>query len=164
MEENETFIYIIPMFYIYDLTTFTTRFFTSGSTNVITSKFEMHNMLFIIERFDIDSVVLILSSNSIHFPVVYLATMSLSSIITTTNPLNTLTKSPSRSLTPTFALPSQSPPFIPKITTTFPFPPYRPYGPHPPPLHHHPPHFNILTTRDGERTHAHTCERACGVG
>lgn len=35
------------------------------------------------------NVVLILSPNSIHFPVVCLAVMSLGAIITTTNPLNT---------------------------------------------------------------------------
>ncbi|KAL2326278.1 hypothetical protein Fmac_025336 [Flemingia macrophylla] len=61
MKENKTFICIDRIFYIYDLTTFSTGFLTSGSTNVIKYKFEMHNMLSVIERLDTIYLPLVLS-------------------------------------------------------------------------------------------------------
>lgn len=51
MEENETFICTVPMFHIYGLVAFATGLLASGSTIVVLSKFEMHDMLSSIERF-----------------------------------------------------------------------------------------------------------------
>lgn len=51
MEENETFICTVPMFHIYGLVAFATGLLASGSTIVVLSKFEMHDMLSAIERF-----------------------------------------------------------------------------------------------------------------
>ncbi|KAL2326276.1 hypothetical protein Fmac_025334 [Flemingia macrophylla] len=56
-----------------------------------------------------DNMVFILSLNSIHFPVVCLATMSLGTVITTTNPINTLAKLLSKLSALTSTSPSQSP-------------------------------------------------------
>ncbi|KAL2318865.1 hypothetical protein Fmac_032741 [Flemingia macrophylla] len=51
MEENETFICTVPMFHIYGLAAFATGLLASGSTIVVMSNFEMHDMLSAIERF-----------------------------------------------------------------------------------------------------------------
>ncbi|TKY57585.1 4-coumarate--CoA ligase 5 [Spatholobus suberectus] len=51
MEENETFICTVPMFHIYGLAVFATGLLASGSTIVVLSKFEMHDVLSAIERF-----------------------------------------------------------------------------------------------------------------
>ncbi|XP_027330824.1 4-coumarate--CoA ligase-like 5 [Abrus precatorius] len=51
MEEGETFICTVPMFHIYGLVAFATGILASGSTIVVLSKFEMHDMLSAIERF-----------------------------------------------------------------------------------------------------------------
>ncbi|KAK7280795.1 hypothetical protein RJT34_25862 [Clitoria ternatea] len=51
MEEVETFICTVPMFHIYGLVAFATGLLAAGSTIVILSKFEMHDMLSAIERF-----------------------------------------------------------------------------------------------------------------
>ncbi|KAK7283780.1 hypothetical protein RIF29_13526 [Crotalaria pallida] len=50
-EELQTFICTVPMFHIYGLVAFATGLLASGSTIVVLSKFEMHDMLSSIERF-----------------------------------------------------------------------------------------------------------------
>ncbi|KAJ1424224.1 AMP-dependent synthetase/ligase [Sesbania bispinosa] len=50
-EEQQTFICTVPMFHIYGLAVFATGLLASGSTVVVLSKFEMHDMLLSIEKF-----------------------------------------------------------------------------------------------------------------
>ncbi|XP_061346920.1 probable CoA ligase CCL5 [Gastrolobium bilobum] len=50
-DEEETFICTVPMFHIYGLVAFATGLLISGSTIVVLSKFEMHDMLLAIEKF-----------------------------------------------------------------------------------------------------------------
>ncbi|RDY12997.1 4-coumarate--CoA ligase-like 5, partial [Mucuna pruriens] len=62
------------------------------------------------------NVVLILSPNSIHFPVVCLAVMSIGAIITTTNPLNTTREIAKQIADSKPVLAFTIPPLLPKIT------------------------------------------------
>ncbi|KAK7382909.1 hypothetical protein VNO78_28573 [Psophocarpus tetragonolobus] len=50
-EDHETFICTVPMFHIYGLVAFATGLLASGSTIVVLSKFEMHDMLSAIQTF-----------------------------------------------------------------------------------------------------------------
>ncbi|XP_014504631.1 4-coumarate--CoA ligase-like 5 [Vigna radiata var. radiata] len=49
--DTETYICTVPMFHIYGLVAFATGLLASGSTIVVLSKFEMHDMLSAIQRF-----------------------------------------------------------------------------------------------------------------
>ncbi|KAK1392970.1 4-coumarate--CoA ligase-like 5 [Heracleum sosnowskyi] len=50
-EGSQTFICTVPMFHIYGLAAFATGLLASGSTVVVLSKFEMHEMLSVIEKY-----------------------------------------------------------------------------------------------------------------
>lgn len=58
-EEPQTFLCTVPMFHIYGLATFATGFLTSGSTIVVLSKFEMHDMLSAIGRYKVTYLPLV---------------------------------------------------------------------------------------------------------
>ncbi|XWS25984.1 hypothetical protein CRYUN_Cryun27aG0114600 [Craigia yunnanensis] len=51
LEEGERFICTVPMFHIYGLVAFATGLLASGSTVIVLSKFEMHDMLSTIEKY-----------------------------------------------------------------------------------------------------------------
>jgi len=51
MEKEETFICTVPMFHIYGLAAFATGLLASGSTIVVLSKFDMHEMLSAIQKY-----------------------------------------------------------------------------------------------------------------
>ncbi|KAL6216329.1 hypothetical protein ACLB2K_009552 [Fragaria x ananassa] len=58
-EQQQTFLCTVPMFHIYGLATFATGFLTSGSTIVILSKFDMHDMLSAIGRYRVTYLPLV---------------------------------------------------------------------------------------------------------
>ncbi|PRQ27319.1 putative AMP-dependent synthetase/ligase, AMP-binding enzyme domain-containing protein [Rosa chinensis] len=58
-EEEQTFLCTVPMFHIYGLATFATGFLTSGSTIVILSKFDMHDMLAAIGKYKVTYLPLV---------------------------------------------------------------------------------------------------------
>ncbi|KAI4317012.1 hypothetical protein L6164_024926 [Bauhinia variegata] len=51
LEEEQTFICTVPMFHIYGLVAFATGLLAAGSTIVVLSKFEMHDMLSAIHKY-----------------------------------------------------------------------------------------------------------------
>ncbi|XP_021285105.1 4-coumarate--CoA ligase-like 5 [Herrania umbratica] len=51
LQEEERFICTVPMFHIYGLVAFATGLLASGSTVIVLSKFEMHDMLSTIEKY-----------------------------------------------------------------------------------------------------------------
>ncbi|XP_007017974.2 PREDICTED: 4-coumarate--CoA ligase-like 5 isoform X2 [Theobroma cacao] len=51
LKEEERFICTVPMFHIYGLVAFATGLLASGSTVIVLSKFEMHDMLSTIEKY-----------------------------------------------------------------------------------------------------------------
>nr|KYP65237.1 4-coumarate--CoA ligase-like 5 [Cajanus cajan] len=87
-------------------------------------------------------VVLILSPNSIHFPVVCLAAMSLGAVITTTNPLNTAREIAKQIADSKPHIAFTTPPLLPKITAASPSLPIVLMGP----TSTSTPHANIVTT------------------
>ncbi|XP_058762695.1 probable CoA ligase CCL5 [Vicia villosa] len=58
-KQEETFICTVPMFHIYGLAVFATGLLALGSTIVILSKFEMHDMLSSIEKFRVGVLPLV---------------------------------------------------------------------------------------------------------
>ncbi|KAL6215825.1 hypothetical protein ACLB2K_015253 [Fragaria x ananassa] len=58
-EQVQTFLCTVPMFHIYGLATFATGFLTSGSTIVILSKFDMHDMLSAIGKYRVTYLPLV---------------------------------------------------------------------------------------------------------
>lgn len=58
-KQEETFICTVPMFHIYGLAVFATGLLALGSTIVILSKFEMHDMLSSIEKFGVGFLPLV---------------------------------------------------------------------------------------------------------